>query len=91
VHGLTGVGRNQAETAVDRVAVGIDEPREKALAVQINALCVRGRRLHYLAQAAHREDCVAPNCHRLRVRILRVTGEDLGMKEDPLTGACLGP
>jgi len=91
MHLLAGVGGNQAESSIDRVAVRVDEPGEKTLALQVDALGICGRRLYDLGKVADRDDLVAANRNRLRVRILRIAGKHFGMKEDSFGGASLCP
>jgi hypothetical protein len=73
------------------VAVRIDEAGEKTFAVQIDTFGACGYRLHYLGEIAHGDDLVAANRNCLGIRILRVAGEDFGMKENMLIGAFLRP
>jgi hypothetical protein len=71
------------------MAVRIDEPGEKALALQIDAFSLCRCGFLHLGKAAHRENLVAANCNRLRIRILRIAGEDFRMKENSFPGTLL--
>jgi hypothetical protein len=71
------------------MAVRIDEPGEKALALQIAAFSLCRCGLLHLGKATHRQNLVAANGNRLRVRILRIAGEDFRMKENSFPGTLL--
>ncbi len=83
---LAGIGRDQAEAAVDGVTVGIDEAGEESLAFEIDALGVGRDGLRDFGEVADREDLVSANGNCFRVGILRVGGEDLGVEEDAVGG-----
>src|SRR6266568_8524544 len=88
---LAGIGGDEAESAVDGMAVRVDESGEERFAVEIDALGVSGNGLHYFRQGADGDDLVSADRNCVGVGILRVGGEDLGVKENLLIGAGLGP
>ncbi len=88
-HFVGGVGRNQVESAVDGVAVRVDEAGEQALAFQVDAFDVWRNGLCYVGKSANRDDLVAANGDSFGVGILRVSGEDFGVEENLLMRGCL--
>jgi hypothetical protein len=72
------------------VAVRINETRKKRLALQVHAFggCRDGS--GNVRIGSYRYDLITSNSDSLRVRIFRLCGEDLGIKENTLVRATLG-
>src|ERR1019366_7806968 len=86
---LAGIGRDQAEAAVDRVTVGIDEAGEESLAFEIDALGVGRDGLRDFREVADGEDLVPANGNCCGIGILRIGVEDFGVEEDAVGGIVL--
>ena len=78
---LGGIGVDEVETAVDRMAVRIDETGEEALAVEIGAGGV-GSGFCYFRQCANSKNLITTDGERLGVGILGIAGEDFRVEED---------
>ena len=79
---VSGIGGDEAEAAFDGVAVGIDEAGEKALALEVDALGIRGDRFQDFRQISDGNNFSGANGDSVCVGILRVGGENLGVIED---------
>src|SRR5215469_8786584 len=90
LHFAAGVRRNQIRAAIDGVAVGINETREKRLALQVQAFGACRDGPGNFRVGSHRYNLIASNSDSLCVRIFWLRCEDLGVKENALVGATLG-
>src|ERR1700692_1652196 len=91
MHFLAGIGGYQAKPAINRMAMRIDKSRKQTLAVQIDALRSRRNSPRRVKQTAHGNDLIAANGNRFRIRVLRIAGEYLRVKENPLPRTFLTP
>ena len=79
---IGGVGGDEVESAVDGVAVRIDEAGEKSLAFEVDALGGGSSGFFHFLEIADGEDFVAANGDGFGVGILRIGGEDFGVEEN---------
>ena len=66
------------------------KPGKRVLAVEIDALGVGRDGLRYFGKVTDGDDLVSANGDCFRVGILRVGGEDFGVKENAVGGVLLG-
>src|SRR6516162_708107 len=89
MHLVIYVGAGQHGGTVHHVRVAVDEPGEQCLTLNVDLLGIRSCCLYHVHQRADTHDLVAANRHRLCIRMIRFSGEDLPVvKYAPLLRMC---
>src|SRR5581483_3491238 len=78
---LGNVGINQIKSAVDRVAVRVDESRKETLAPKVDPQSIRRGLLHF-RKVSDRENFALAYSYGFRIRALRIGSEDLCVIEN---------